>query len=166
VSAPKPQQAARGPEVVIQASKVISAAVAHSLALVGDTVSAPGLRVLVMLEEAGSLNLSAVADGLGVNASTASRTCDRLVVDGLVDRREQAEDRRQVALSLTDRGSQFLRRVMREREAVLMRVVETMPRHEQDTLIEGLAGFVAAAAALRDDQRPDRGHGDMIRWLL
>src|SRR4051812_15918700 len=122
---PVAQGAAREAEVLMSASKVISAAVAHSLAAAGDTVSAPGLRVLVMLESAGSLNLSAVADGLGVNASTASRTCDRLVVDGLVDRQEHAEDRRQVALSLTASGARFLGRVMADREAALMRVVDS-----------------------------------------
>jgi len=153
-------------EVLMQASKVISAAVAHSLALAGDTVSAPGLRVLVMLDAAGSLNLSAVAQGLGVNASTASRTCDRLVLDGLVDRREQAEDRRHVSLTLTQRGAAFLDRVMHERQAVLMRVVDSMPRTSRDALAEGLAGFVAAATAMSDGAGPTRGHAEIIRWLV
>jgi DNA-binding MarR family transcriptional regulator len=162
----KARRPGREDEVLMQASKVISAAVAHSLALAGDTVSAPGLRVMVMLDAAGSLNLSAVADGLGVNASTASRACDRLVVDGLVDRREQAADRRQVALSLTARGAAFLDRVMQERQAVLMRVVDAMPRDARDALAEGLASFVAAAAAMSDGAGPTRAHGEIIRWLV
>jgi DNA-binding MarR family transcriptional regulator len=160
------KRAARDADVVMQASKVISAALAHSLALAGDTVSAPGLRVLVMLDAAGSLNLSAVAEGLGVNASTASRTCDRLVVDGLVDRREQAADRRQVALSLTESGSAFVDRVMSERRDVLMRVLDAMPADERARLVEALTAFVAAAATLGDADGADDGHGEIIRWLV
>ena len=144
---PKGHGADQDAEVLMAASKVISAAVAHSLAAAGDTVSAPGLRVLVMLESAGSLNLSAVADRLGVNASTASRTCDRLVVGGLVDRQESAEDRRQVALSLTASGARFLERVMAERKAALMRVVESMPSGARAALAAGLGEFVAAIPA-------------------
>ena len=50
------------------------------------TVSVPQMRVLVLLWTGEPLNLSAVAEGLGVNASNASRTCDRLVAAGLVER--------------------------------------------------------------------------------
>ena len=160
------RQAGRNTEILMQASKVISAAVAHSLALADETVSAPGLRVMVMLDAAGTLNLSAVADGLGVNASTASRACDRLVVDGLVDRREQAEDRRQVALSLTERGAEFLNRVMQERQAALMRVVDAMGVDERAALLEGLAGFVAAATAISDGAGSVHGQAEIIRWLV
>ena len=153
------RHAGRNTEILMQASKVISAAVAHSLALADETVSAPGLRVMVMLDAAGTLNLSAVADGLGVNASTASRACDRLVVDGLVDRREQAEDRRQVALSLTERGAEFLYRVMQ-------RVVDAMGVDERAALLEGLAGFVAAATAISDGAGSVHGQAEIIRWLV
>ena len=114
---------------------------------------------MVMLDAAGTLNLSAVADGLGVNASTASRACDRLVVDGLVDRREQAEDRRQVALSLTERGAEFLYRVMQ-------RVVDAMGVDERAALLEGLAGFVAAATAISDGAGSVHGQAEIIRWLV
>jgi DNA-binding MarR family transcriptional regulator len=153
-------------EVLMQASKVISAAVAHSLAIADETVSAPGLRVLVMLEDSGPLNLSAVAAGLGVNASTASRTCDRLVVAGLVDRREHADDRRQVALSLTERGADFVDGVMRERQAVLMRVLESMPADARERAVDGLAEFVAAATAMTDGEPSRDGHTEIIRWLV
>jgi DNA-binding MarR family transcriptional regulator len=162
----KAARAAVESDVLLQASKVFSAAVAHSLAMVDDEVSAPGLRVLVMLEAAGAMNLSAVAEGLGVNASTASRTCDRLVVDGLVDRREQPGDRRQISLSLTSRGAAFVNSVMQERLVVLARVVDSMPRDARQCLVDGLSGFVAAASRLGDGAGSPDGHGALIRWLI
>src|SRR5689334_24560326 len=87
-------------EVLLDASKVMAAAIAHSLAAGDQRVSVPGMRVLVMVQAHGALNMSAVAEGLGVNASTASRTCDRLVTAGLLDRRDDVEDRRHVSLTL------------------------------------------------------------------
>ena len=152
--------------ILTDASKVISAAVAHSLARAGDSVSASGLRVLVMLDAAGSMNLSSVAERLGVNASTASRTCERLVIEGLIDRRDDATDRRHVALTLTTRGRRFVRNVMAERRAVLVRVLEAMPEDSRHDLIRGLEGFVAAAARLADNRQTVDGESAMLRWLI
>jgi DNA-binding MarR family transcriptional regulator len=66
------------------------------------------LRVLALLEDAGPMNLSAVAQGLAVDPSSASRTCDRLVRRGLVDRREDPGDRRNVVLTVTVAGRRIL----------------------------------------------------------
>ena len=56
----------------MDATRVLVAVVAQSVAEVEDTVTVPQLRVLVMLHGHGRLNLGAVAAGLGVHASTAS----------------------------------------------------------------------------------------------
>ena len=77
------------------ASRAVAAAMVRSLESVDASVSVPQMRVLVLLWTGEPLNLSAVAEGLGVNASNASRTCDRLVSAGLVDRGELTADRRQ-----------------------------------------------------------------------
>ena len=69
------------------ASRAVAAAMVRSLESVDASVSVPQMRVLVLLWTGEPLNLSAVAEGLGVNASNASRTCDRLVAAGLVDAR-------------------------------------------------------------------------------
>ena len=153
-------------ETLLQASKVISAAVAHSLAGVEDRVSVPGLRVLVMVRTSGKLNLSAVAEALGVNSSSASRTCDRLVNAGLLDRRDAANDRRKVALTLTARGTRFVDGVMDERRAILSRIVEAMPPRPRAALLTGLAGFVESAESLADAGRLDDSTGPLLRWIV
>jgi DNA-binding MarR family transcriptional regulator len=111
-------------------------------------VSTPGLRVLVLLDARPSMNLTAVAEHLGVNASTASRSCDRLVVEGLVDRRDDPDDRRNIVLTLTKEGRRFVRAVMAERKRVLVRVLEAMPPETRDDFVRGLSAFSAAAAEL------------------
>ena len=61
------------------ASRAIAAAMVRALESVDARVSVTQMRVLVLLWTGEPFNLSAVAEGLGVNASNASRTCDRLV---------------------------------------------------------------------------------------
>lgn len=153
-------------QTLLAASKVISAAVAHSLAAVEEQVSVPGLRVLVMVHARGSLNLSAVAEGLDVNASNASRTCERLVAAGLLDRRDAQHDRRQVSLTLTRRGTRFVNDVIAERLEILTRIVDAMPDDERANLMTGLDAFVAAAESLGDHASLDDHTGRLLRWVV
>lgn len=154
-----------GVDALMATTKVITAAVAHSLAAVDAQVSMPQLRVLVMLGTHGPMNLSSVADGLGVNASNASRTCDQLVGLGLLDRREHERDRRHVVLTMTPAGEELLETVMRHRRAVLQQVVDGMPPEDQDRLTTALECFLAAAARLSGTGMIDDGEGHLLRWL-
>jgi DNA-binding MarR family transcriptional regulator len=129
------------------ASRAVLAAAVRALESVDATVSVPQMRVLVLLWTGAPLNLSAVAEGLGVNASNASRTVDRLVAAGLVDRGEGARDRRHVALTLTGRGRDFVERLMARREQELTMIVARMNGAERDALMAALEPFNRAAAS-------------------
>src|SRR6476619_1140385 len=117
------------------ASRAVAAAVVRSLESVDASVSVTQMRVLVLLWTGEPLNLSAVAEGLGVNASNASRTCDRLVAAGLVDRGERAVDRRHVALTLTERGRGFVETLMERREQELAAIVGRMTEADRRRLM-------------------------------
>lgn len=88
-------------DAVMRASRALIGIAAASVAEVDDTVTVPQLRVLMMVATRGPLNLAAVAEGLQVSASNASRICDRLLRAGFLDRRDDPSDRRNVVLSLT-----------------------------------------------------------------
>jgi DNA-binding MarR family transcriptional regulator len=153
-------------EVLMRASKVVSAAIAHSLAVADARVTLPQLRVLVMLQDRGPLNMAAVADGLGVNPSNASRTCDRLVRGGLVNRREDADDRRNVALTLTPEGERVVGSMLRQRQAIFAQVVERMGTPERASLASGLAAFSDVAGELSaEGVGLSDGDGHLLRWL-
>jgi DNA-binding MarR family transcriptional regulator len=160
-----PDERDRGVEALMAATKVITAAVAHSLAAVDAHVSLTQLRVLVMIGANGPMNLSSVADGLGVNASNASRTCDQLVGLGLVDRREDSRDRRHLVLSMTTSGDDLVEKVMRHRRSVLQQVVDGMPPDDRRQLTTALTCFVDAAARLSETGDIDDGEGHLLRWL-
>ena len=155
-----------GVEALMAATKVITAAVAHSLAAVDAQVTMPQLRVLVMIGAHGPLNVSSVADGLGVNASNASRTCDQLVGLGLLDRREDPRDRRHLVLSMTAAGEELLETVMRHRRSVLQQVVGGMPATDREKLSAALTCFVDVAARLSKTGEIDDGEGHLLRWLV
>lgn len=132
---------------LMAASRAVTAAVVRALGDVDTTVSVPQMRVLVLLWTGEPLNLSAVAEGLGVNASNASRTCDRLVAAGLVERASSALDRRQVVLALTSAGRGLVERLMRRRERELAAIVARMDDADRARLMTALEPFNQAASA-------------------
>ncbi|MFZ0834076.1 MAG: MarR family transcriptional regulator [Mycobacterium sp.] len=132
-------------DAVLRASRALVGIAAESIADVEDVVTVPQFRVLVMLHTRGPLNLAAVAAGLDVNPSNASRTCDRLLKAGLLDRRESAEDRRNVNLTLTDAGRRLVERVTRHRRVAIERVLRKMSASERDRLAKALSAFATAA---------------------
>ena len=153
------------PEIapLMVASRAITSAVVRSLAGVSHAVTVSQVRVLVMLSSKGRVNLSSVADALDVNMSNASRTCDRLVRNGYVDRQVDPHDRRHVSLALTRSGHRLVHTVMEHRAQLLSDVVAEMPTASRETLMQGLEAF--NEAALRVELLTDRLDGDISRWL-
>src|SRR3954465_10293103 len=89
---------------LMRASTVITAIVVRSLTSVSPQVTVVQARVLVIVWGLGTANVNAVAEGLGTNASNASRACDRLVRAGLLTREQADGDRRHVVLRLSPQG--------------------------------------------------------------
>jgi DNA-binding MarR family transcriptional regulator len=139
-------------DAVLRASRALVGIAAASIAAVDDDVTVPQLRVLVMVDTKGPLNLAAVAAGLDVNPSNASRICDRLIRAGLLDRQESQDDRRNIALSLTDVGRRLVNKMMKHRRTSIIRVLHDMDPDDRELLTRALDRFAAAAGEpLADD---------------
>jgi DNA-binding MarR family transcriptional regulator len=132
-------------DAVMRASRAFVGIAAASIAAVDDVVTVPQLRVLVMVSTRGPLNMLAVAEALDVSPSNASRICDRLMKAGLLDRREDAEDRRHVTLSLTGDGRALVNRVTKHRRSAVRRVLRKMSLAERARLTQALNEFADAA---------------------
>ncbi len=145
-------------------SKIITAAVARSVAGLGTSVTTPQLRVLVMLASLGRLNLTRVADGLGVNPSSASRTCDQLVSQDLVSRTEDPQDRRHIVLQLTEDGTSLVDALMSHRRELFNQVTARMRPEDRRRLARGLEKFAEAAGEGADDESDDAD--SLLRWLV
>lgn len=138
-------------EAVMAAARVLVALSARSVATVDGVITLPGLRVLVMVASRGRLNLGAVADGLGVHPSNATRAVDRLVVAGLLKRRDDAVDRRNLVLELSTKGRRLVDRVMDDRRTAIIEILERMPAGRRRALVPVLHAFAAAGGEVPED---------------
>jgi DNA-binding MarR family transcriptional regulator len=132
-------------DAVLRASRALVGIVAASVAALDDDVTVPQLRVLVMVDTKGPLNLTTVAAGLGVNPSNASRICDRLIRAGLLDRQDSPDDRRHITLSLTDAGRRLVNKLMKHRRTAIIRVLRDMDPDDRELLTTALDRFARAA---------------------
>ncbi len=132
-------------DAVMLAARVLIAVTAQSVASVEDEVTLPQLRVLVMIASRGPHNLTAVAQGLGVHASNATRTCDKLVDAGLIHRSDDPTDRRNLVLQLTQSGQQLVATMTERRRAAIAKVLAKMPSRLRHNLLPALLAFAEAA---------------------
>lgn len=132
-------------DAVLWASRALVGIAAASVAEVEDEVTVPHLRILVMVDTWGPLNLAAVAEALGVNPSNASRAADRLIKAGLLDRRDSPTDRRNLNLTLTKAGKALVDRVSAHRREAISAVLDRMTPEDRDSLAAALRRFAAAA---------------------
>jgi len=138
---------------LLTVSRVLVGISARSLAEVERTVTVTQFRTLVVLDNYGEINLNRLAELLGVNSSTALRMIDRLLVAGLVTRRDNPASRREVLLGLSPAGRRIVRKVTRRRRTELARVVAGMPGERRDDFLAALRAF--ADAADEPEPRPD-----------
>ncbi|KLL96274.1 MarR family transcriptional regulator [Rhodococcus sp. IITR03] len=132
-------------EAVMSASRALVGIVAASVSEVEDRVSIPQLRVLVLVGTRGPLSLAVVADELGVDPSNASRTVDKLIKLGLLDRRDAPEDRRKLALTLTPSGTDLVQTVTDHRRDAIAAVLKRLSASQRDDLAAAFDVFADAA---------------------
>lgn len=138
-------------EAVMAAARVLVAVSAQSVAGVDDVVTLPQLRALVMIASRQAMNLGAVAQGLGVHPSNATRLVERLVVAGLVDRSDDPSDRRNLVLELSAAGHNLVERVMDDRRVAIGRILDRMPASRRRALVPVLRSFADAGGETPDD---------------
>jgi DNA-binding MarR family transcriptional regulator len=141
---------------VLDASRALVAITVQSFAAVEDSADLAGIRALAFVAAHESVSLRDLADALGMHVSTASRLCDRLVARGLLDRRDDPADRRQLALRLTAAGGKVVDRMFAQRRTAVAAILDRMPGPQRDRLAEALLAFAAAAGEVTEPGR----------WLL
>jgi long-chain acyl-CoA synthetase len=96
-------------------------------ALAQVDLTLPQYRVLGILFE-GSAAASGLADRLAVRPSSVTAIIDGLVARGLVDRKHEEDDRRRIALRLTDEGE----RIVAEADLTVDAYLESIATHLPD----------------------------------
>jgi DNA-binding MarR family transcriptional regulator len=142
------EQHADNVDAALQAADVMMRVAARSVSEVEDIVTSPQLRVLVMVANRGPQTLGGVAAELGVHASNATRTCEKLVRLGLVERTEDPNDRRFVRVALTPEGRALVERVIGHRRSALAEVLAVMEPDERNAAAASFRAFANAAGDL------------------
>jgi DNA-binding MarR family transcriptional regulator len=133
---------------------VLVALAARSLAEHESEVSIPQYRALVLLASRGPQRPADLAAALGIDPSTATRLCDRLVRKRLISRRRKGLDRREVRLELTVQGSRLVESVTARRRREIEQVIANLPAGERSQLARALASFAAHAGEIPEAQWP------------
>ncbi len=132
-------------DATLTASRALLGIVARSVAPALDVVSLPHFRVLVLLSRSGPVRVSSLADVLGANLSTFSRSVDRLVAGGWVVRVDNPESRREVLLELTEDGRRLVRSVTLRRRRELVEILGRMDDPSRTATLDGMRAFAQAA---------------------
>ena len=107
------------------------------------------LAALYVLADGATTTIGELAEAIGRSPSAASRLVDGLVRRRLVERREEAEDRRQRSLALTQRGQALLRAVDRARADQFLTTVRPLPTTERALVAMGVAALATHAISRR-----------------
>jgi DNA-binding MarR family transcriptional regulator len=107
------------------------------------------LAALYALADSGTMTVSDMADTIGRSPSAVSRLVDSLVARQLVERRQDAEDRRLRTLALTGRGKALLGRVDRARAEEFLAIVRPLAMRERAVVAMGVAALATNSISKR-----------------
>ncbi len=121
-------------------------AAAHAPELLEIQLTMSQTKLMYVVLVTGSIRMSVLAARLGVALSTISGVVDRLVDLGLVDRHDDPVDRRQVLVTVTDKGASELDRLRELNVAELRTLLRFVGDADLPALVRAVEILVAAAA--------------------
>jgi DNA-binding MarR family transcriptional regulator len=118
---------------------VLAEAWQRAVEQLGSVTPPAQLRALLIVDEAGAINLTKLARMLGASTSATSKLCDRLVAAGLLARQQAAASRREITLRSTESGQRVAQWVRDQRRAALDRMLASLSPEGRQDLTRGLA---------------------------
>jgi DNA-binding MarR family transcriptional regulator len=116
-------------------------------------VTPPQFGVLSLLDEQKGMTIGAISQKRGVDAPTITGIVTRLEQSGLVERRHDRKDRRQVYVFLTGEGSDIMRYLPDVARAFRETMMKGFSQEEQLDLIAKLQQIIANLSAVEPDPR-------------
>lgn len=107
-------------------------------------ISLSQCHVVLEVEEQHKTSIGELAQKLGLDKSTLSRTVDNLVNSGDVKREEDPEDRRYAVIALTAKGQGLSEGINTENDRYFQQVFERMGEKEGEQFFKLFQKFVAA----------------------
>lgn len=132
-------------EATLLVSRALLGVVARSVSSALEFVTLPQLRVLVVLSGGGPMRMGALAERLHANPSTFSRSMDKIVAGGWVERATSPDSRREVLIALTETGRAIVDEVTQRRLSEISMILDRLTIAEQDSVRAALELFAIAA---------------------
>lgn len=101
-------------------------------------ISLAQCHAIVEIGRADKISLIDLADLLGLDKSTMSRTINNLVEAGLVLRELDMENRRYVIIQLTDKGKEIFQNTEESMNNYYQDILESISENKRNEVIEGL----------------------------
>jgi DNA-binding MarR family transcriptional regulator len=100
----------------------------------GDEIDFSSLPLLKLLSHQGPMRLSAVAQALGLDASTVSRHVRQLEDRGMLERTEDPDDRRASRVAVSERGSDCLGTAFQARRHLITGALQDFSGPDRESL--------------------------------
>lgn len=132
-------------DATLTASRALLGVVARSVAAALEVVTLPQFRILVVLVGSGPMRIGALAERMHAVPSTFSRTIDRMVTGGWVERSASPDSRREVMIDVSLHGRQLVTHVTNLRRGEINAVLADMTEQDRQLVTLAFTRFSAAA---------------------
>jgi len=113
------------------------------------------VAAMFQIHRKGISNVSDIGDELGITNPAASQLLERLVLQGLVVRTEDPNDRRLKQIALSKQGEVVLQESIHARQKWLEDLAERISPEEQEQVIAALNILIERVGQLEDMPAPD-----------
>ena len=125
----------------------------HTPDVVDMSLTLAQMKVIYVAAASGPLTMGALAERLGTSLSSTSGAVDRLVRKGLLARREDESDRRQVLVEPTPTALEQIERMSELGRSRLREMLASMPASDVKTVERAIRLMTAAMATLTKENR-------------
>lgn len=132
-------------DATLTASRALLGVVARSVAAALEVVTLPQFRILVVLVASGPMRIGALAERMHAVPSTFSRTIDRMVSGGWVQRSASPDSRREVMIDVSLHGRQLVNHVTDLRRGEIRAVLAGMGAEDREMVMVAFSKFSLAA---------------------
>lgn len=113
-------------------------------------LSMPQISILMQLHHKGPCGMSEISDRFDITAAAASQLVDKLVHSELIERVEDAHDRRAKQLSLSKKGATLIEKGFEERYRWMNDLAENLNTDERTKVAEALTILTQATQKMEN----------------
>ncbi|MEA9984222.1 MULTISPECIES: MarR family winged helix-turn-helix transcriptional regulator [Subtercola] len=135
-------------DATLLASRALLGVVARSMIEALTEVTLPQFRVLVVVSGAGQIRIGDLAARMGAVQSTFSRSVQRMVSAGWLNRTPSPDSRREIVITITAKGQALVDQVTASRRTELARILSALSEEEQVALTVAFDTFTHAAGEI------------------